>query len=83
MFSPDGSRVLFHPLLLTNPGSQFLPASELSLAKALAPHLSGVVVFGGNQAVSSVATNTEESVLGHNHYFTDMNRQSPDLAGPR
>jgi hypothetical protein len=71
------------PLLLTNPGSQFLPASELSLAKALAPHLSGVVVFGGNQAVSSVAINTEESALGHNHYFTYMNRQSPDLAGSR
>jgi hypothetical protein len=71
------------PLLLTDPNSPYLPAAELAVAKSLAPHLSGVVVFGGLQAVGSVATNTEESVLGHNHYFTYQNRQSPELAGPR
>ena len=71
------------PLLLTDPNSQFLPAAELNVAKTLAPHLSGVVVFGGLQAVGSVATNTEVALLGHLHYFTYQNRQSPDLAGPR
>ena len=51
--------------------------------KELAPHLSGVVVFGGYQAVGTVASNTAESALGHNHYYSFLNRQDPELAGPR
>ncbi|MEY9926888.1 hypothetical protein ABH926_001513 [Catenulispora sp. GP43] len=45
------------------------------VAQAASPAVAG--------AVNSVATNTEESALGHNRYFTYMNRQSPDLAGAR
>ncbi|WP_344654983.1 cell wall-binding repeat-containing protein [Catenulispora subtropica] len=71
------------PLLLTDPGSQYLPKPELDLVRALAPHLSGVVVFGGYQAVGTVASNTAESALGHNHYYSYLNRQEPELAGPR
>ncbi|WP_083795468.1 cell wall-binding repeat-containing protein [Catenulispora acidiphila] len=72
------------PLLLTNPGSEYLPPSELSLVKALAPHLSGAVAFGGPQALGSVATNTFVSALGGaNHFFTYSNRQSPELGGAR
>ena len=71
------------PLLLTDPGSQYLPRPELDLVKTLAAHLSGVVVFGGYQAVGTVATNAAESALGHNHYYSFLNRQDPELAGPR
>jgi len=71
------------PLLLTDPGSQYLPRPELDLVRTLAPHLSGVVVFGGYQAVGTVASNTAESALGRNHYYSFLNRQDPELAGPR
>jgi len=71
------------PLLLTDPSSQYLPSAELNLVKALAPHLSGTVVFGGPQAVGTVAINTATSALGANGYFMYLNRQSPELAGPR
>ncbi|NUR31173.1 MAG: hypothetical protein HOV83_35900, partial [Catenulispora sp.] len=71
------------PLLLTDPGSQYLPRPELDLVRTLAPHLSGVVVFGGYQAVGSVASNTAEAALGRNHYYSYLNRQEPELAGPR
>jgi hypothetical protein len=71
------------PLLLTDPSSEYLPSAELNLVKALAPHLSGTVVFGGLQAVGTVAINTAKSALGANGYFMYLNRQSPELAGPR
>ena len=51
--------------------------------RGLAPHLSGLVIFGGYQAVGAVAPNTSITALGQNHFFTYTNRTTPELAGAR
>jgi hypothetical protein len=74
------------PLLLTPPvgTSDQLPAIERDLVVALAPHLSNIVVFGGQNAVSGgLELNTATAALGANHFFTYVNRLSPTVAGAR
>ncbi|GAA2037060.1 hypothetical protein GCM10009839_42790 [Catenulispora yoronensis] len=71
------------PLLLTDPSSQYLPRPELDVVKALSPHLAGVVVFGGYQAVGTVAANTAQTALGQNRYKDYNNRETPVLGGAR
>lgn len=75
---------LHGPLLLTTKTSQYLPQPQLDYLRALAPHLSGITVFGGENAVATgVALNTAESGLGRAHFYTFTNRSTPQVVGAR
>ncbi|WP_194906331.1 cell wall-binding repeat-containing protein [Catenulispora rubra] len=75
---------LHGPLLLTTKASQYLPQPQLDYLRALAPHLSGITVFGGENAVATeVEVNTGESGLGRDRFYTFTNRSTPPVTGAR
>jgi hypothetical protein len=75
---------LHGPLLLTTKTSEYLPQPQLDYLRALAPHLSGITVFGGENAVATgVTLNTAESGLGRDHFYTFTNRSTPPVAKVR
>lgn len=71
------------PLLLAD-GWSPTPASEQAVLQRLAPHLSGLVAFGGLNALEEgVQYSASDTALGPNRYFYYENRHGPNLPPAR